>query len=421
MQALTTLTRQVWQTKEPTWMHAIARHRGRGVAYARIVFGAACVLSFARHGRAALPPKTDKPAVVRPAALRPVGAAPAASGMRGPPVAAAGTAHLPTGLMPGYRLGSVPLNGVHLPSSVATRLYRPEAAPLPAASSQSSARLSLPRQQGPAPTAFRQRPVGVSEEPNRSALRVPDRSDHPADHVAAGPVGGLGARPLVRAASLTPPAGRVRPIVPRDPLRDPRLGRDPDRAVIGLAAGYAVARSSRPFLNIPDHRDVVADRGFVAEHAHDFHAVDVRDMDPRERALWRAGLWRNEWHYGRRGWWWEAHDAWYPYADPVFPYPPVVSTQVVYETPTVDGFDLAPVEALDRTPASGGAVAGNPAEGGRPDVAAGQVAEVAADVPPLPPAPTGWYRCDQPDGYYPSEGACGRRWALVQVAPLPGE
>ena len=130
----------------------------------------------------------------------------------------------------------------------------------------------------------------------------------------------------------------------------------------------------------------------------------MRDFNPHELAAWRAGVWRNEWHYGRRGWWWEADGAWYSYPEPVFPYPLEVVEPVVYDTPVVDGPDLS-------------------AQEGVADPAGDAAAPPAQDAPAVAGsgAPVGWYRCYAPSGVYPGVQSCGMAWELVQTAPLPGE
>jgi hypothetical protein len=59
---------------------------------------------------------------------------------------------------------------------------------------------------------------------------------------------------------------------------------------------------------------------------HHFHSRDVRNFDEHELALWRAGEWRHEEHAGHYGWWWKTGGEWFPYREPVYPYPKVVMT-----------------------------------------------------------------------------------------------
>lgn len=355
-------------------------------------------------------------------------------------MAGAGGVHLPSSIGGGVRpsgvgpagvgLGGVG-SGVHLPGSMVAGGSRPGAMGL----AHVPGSVLAPRPGGLAPTrgpAFAVREPPAVARPGEAIERRPAGSEALRGlPEGAGLRHGPGFGPGLQRAAFRPPV-----IVPRDPMRDPRLGRDPGRAIPGLAAGYAVARPTRPYLRLPEHRDLAADRAFVDRHAGDFHSRLARDMDGRERALWRAGLWRNEWHYGRRGWWWEADGAWYPYADPVWPYPPAVAALVVYEAATIDGASLTPAEQGPDGPARLGSAgdgsggpglapaapaepAGEDPRGGRP--AGAPVALAAADVPPLPAAPSGWYRCGAPDGYYPGESACGPGWQLVQTPPLPGE
>ncbi len=165
----------------------------------------------------------------------------------------------------------------------------------------------------------------------------------------------------------------------------------------------------RPFLRAAEHRDIARERAFVAAHHAAFHSRFVRDFDRRERMLWRRGLWRSEWHYGRRGWWWEAGGEWYPYPEPIFPYPVEVADIQVYDQPVVDGPDLEPLVAQPEDPntetAYAALVAGDP-----------QAAD-APLIPPLPAPPQGWYYCPNPSGYFPDINTCSVDWQLVQDAP----
>jgi hypothetical protein len=189
--------------------------------------------------------------------------------------------------------------------------------------------------------------------------------------------------------------------------------------VAGGAAGVHAAMA-RPYLhpdlhaNMPrEHAEVEHDREFVHMHEHDFHTNRVRDFNRHEMEAWRHGLWRDEWHYGRRGWWWETDGVWYPYGDPVWPYPLVVAPLTVYDTTEVEG--PPPPYAQDVPPVPGVAYA----SGGPPPPGAGPAGAAAAGIAPLPAPPPGWYRCGDPSGYYPTVGACNGPWTLVQEAP-PG-
>jgi hypothetical protein len=159
---------------------------------------------------------------------------------------------------------------------------------------------------------------------------------------------------------------------------------------------------------VRDRAAVDRDRDFIRAHDGDFRDRDVRRFDARELGLWRGGLWRNEWHYGRRGWWWEAGGAWYPYGAPIFPFPLVVAALVAYDTAVVDGPDIEG----DQLGPSGGTHVNSAGE-----VVPYDASTAATDIPPLPAPPAGSYRCSQPDGYYPYVGYCGSDWSLVQEAP----
>jgi hypothetical protein len=170
----------------------------------------------------------------------------------------------------------------------------------------------------------------------------------------------------------------------------------------------------------------------VAAHRGDFHTRFARDFTAREMAAWRHGLWRNEWHYGRRGWWYEVDNVYYDYPDPIEPYPEEVADLTVYDSPVVDGPDVSADETLP--PAQDVAVVGAgeasyaaapPPPGVAPDPAVPptQVADAggAPPIAPLPAAPAGWYHCEGPQGFYPGVSACVPGWNLVQTPPLPGE
>jgi hypothetical protein len=207
---------------------------------------------------------------------------------------------------------------------------------------------------------------------------------------------------------------------------DSRLGGSARLNTRGLREAMGMPHAPRPFLHAPAHRDIAGDHAFAAAHAHDFHVRDVRGFTPRELSVWRGGRWHNEWHYGRRGWWWEVDGVWYGYPEPIWPYPVEVADLTVYDTPVIDGPDLTayeePVAAPDAT-ATEDAAAEPPADQPPADQpqADQSAQQVAAVIPPLPPAPAGWFRCEQPGGYYPGVNACGTGWTLVQTAPLPGE
>jgi hypothetical protein len=168
----------------------------------------------------------------------------------------------------------------------------------------------------------------------------------------------------------------------------------------GITDPHVMRAGPRSFLHADAHRDIGRDRAFIHDHEHDFHSRHVRDFDRHEMARWRRGLWRNEWHYGRRGWWWDVDGVWYDYPEPIWPYPEDVAPLVEFDTPVIDGPDLTLVELV--------------AEPGTPP-------PPGPEIPPLPATPLGWYRCDQPGGYYPGLDTCGTYWALVQNAPMPGE
>jgi hypothetical protein len=126
-------------------------------------------------------------------------------------------------------------------------------------------------------------------------------------------------------------------------------------------------------------RDPAREREDARLHEHDFHDRDFRHFDERERVAWRGGRWRDDWHYGRRGWWYEVGGAWYAYPEPIFPYPLVVAPLIV-------------------------------------DYAEGQVAaeqDAGIVVAPLPALPAVAYHCASPEGFFPAVDACGGGWVTI--------
>jgi hypothetical protein len=98
-----------------------------------------------------------------------------------------------------------------------------------------------------------------------------------------------------------------------------------------------------------------------------FAAGPISRLPPREAATWRAGYWWHGWRAGRVGWWWCAGGYWYWYASPIYPYPADVPADFV-----------------------GGGY----------------------------PAPTVWWFCDNPPGYYPYVRGCWR-WRPVTPSSEP--
>jgi hypothetical protein len=164
---------------------------------------------------------------------------------------------------------------------------------------------------------------------------------------------------------------------------DPRIGGGAAMHTAGLDTrghGGFADHHAAGFMNRPEHRDIEHERDFASMHAHDFHARYVHDFTPAEFARWHGGDWSVGWHYGRMGWWWDVDGVWYPYAEPIYPYPLEVAAITVYGDEEID-------------PAY--RVADGPA------------------IPPLPAAPAGLFSCASPQGYYPAVQACGQPWQLV--------
>ena len=205
--------------------------------------------------------------------------------------------------------------------------------------------------------------------------------------------------------------------------RDTRLADDVRLHTKGVSGSDVIRAQPRPFLHSDPRRDVAHDRAFVDAHARDFHTRVVADFSPAEMQRWRRGVWRNEWHYGRRGWWWETDGVWYGYPEPVWPYPAEVAVLTAYDTAVVDGPDMSSAELgadVNAVPGEGQS-AGAPGQAASADAGdpPGQAAQTA--IQPLPAAPAGWYRCERPGGYYPVVASCPASWVLVQDTPMPGE
>ena len=125
---------------------------------------------------------------------------------------------------------------------------------------------------------------------------------------------------------------------------------------------------------------------------HRFHDRDVHHFDHHERERWAGGLWRQEWHHGRYGWWWVVDGFWYFYERPVYPFPMVVSEVVLPEAvpappPGVIIQQAAPPVVIQQAP------------------------------PPPPNQPTMWYYCDNPAGYYPYVQTCTMPFRAVPAQP----
>jgi hypothetical protein len=67
-----------------------------------------------------------------------------------------------------------------------------------------------------------------------------------------------------------------------------------------------------------------------ALHPVAFHTRDVNHFTDHELIIWRGGRWRHE----RDHWWWAVDDDdWYPYPEPIYPYPLVVVAPVAVVAP----------------------------------------------------------------------------------------
>jgi len=158
----------------------------------------------------------------------------------------------------------------------------------------------------------------------------------------------------------------------------------------GPVVGQHMTREAQ-ISHAQEHREVAHEHEFVRAHEHDFHSRNVREFNERERMAWRGGRWRNDWHYGRYGWWFLVGGVWYEYERPVYPYPMVVAPLVVYETPVV-------ATSLPTYWDSNGGAGYVPREGA---------------IARLPSVPPGTYHCASPVSDYPVVGTCATGWVFV--------
>jgi len=288
---------------------------------------------------------------------------------------AGGGAHIPGGMGGGAHLPSGMAGGPHIPGGMAGGAHVPSsAAHLPEHASAGGAEHSLHTQHAgyhtPASGAHRE---GATEnrarEPGKEAsAREPGREANARDAASREALGRAGARgdPRIGGAAASHTRGLVA------------------GAAVGVGAGLAAHHMAAHFMEHPQARDIGHDRAFVSEHAADFHERYVHDFSPVEFARWQGGAWSVGWHFGRLGWWWDVGGVWYPYAEPIYPYPLEVAALTVYGTDTVDlGYPVAD------TPA----------------------------IPPLPAGPVGVYSCADPPGYFPTVQSCAQPWQFAESAP----
>ncbi len=354
----------------------------------------------------AQPAPRPAPARAAPAAMPRMGGGLARGGMSGGATmtgggAGASTVHLPASMggmrsgpsvgQPGMAVAHVPSSMIHQPSAMAAHI--PAAAQTHPPMQQREATAHAPLSHPAAPARV--------PAPRVAALQ-------PRSPVAAGQHGGgrtndrrvataePGRHP--EAEALHDHAG-LHPVVDRAdrPLEDRVIARPhTDLAHTDLARAER-PHEARAFLQPDRQRDIAHDHAFVAEHAHDFHARYVRDFSPAELGHWRGGEWRNEWHYGRRGWWWQVGDVWYGYPAPVYPFPLEVAALATYDAPQVDGPDLSGYEMP-------------------PGASPGQMAGGLPNIAALPAPDPGSYRCDDPSGAWPDVSSCQQPWQLVAAA-----
>ena len=93
----------------------------------------------------------------------------------------------------------------------------------------------------------------------------------------------------------------------------------------------------------------------VAEHRERdrlyFPHRDFARFDDRERTLWLSGRWSQNCFEGLCGFWWLASGIWHFYAEPIYPYPIVVSDVVYVEQTAVTASPVVPLPPPPPTPA----------------------------------------------------------------------
>lgn len=138
-----------------------------------------------------------------------------------------------------------------------------------------------------------------------------------------------------------------------------------------------------------EHREM--EHHELARERYAFHEHDVHRFAPLELERWRGGRWNNTCFGGRCGWWWFAGGQWYFYAQPVYPYPMVVST-IGFVEPVAVVPQPVPVQIVPQP------LPPPPAP---------------APVQPLQPPPKFLYYCDNPPGFYPTVQNCNTDFKQV--------
>jgi len=108
---------------------------------------------------------------------------------------------------------------------------------------------------------------------------------------------------------------------------------------------------------------------------HPAPALPHHVAPPRPGVTWTHGYWHHGWYGGRLGWWWVVGPRWTYYYGPVWPY-----------------WDPYPPR---------------------------EVIVVEQPQPTGPPPAAYWYRCDDPQGFYPYVASCPGGWTPVPATPPP--
>ena len=183
-------------------------------------------------------------------------------------------------------------------------------------------------------------PVAViaEEQPTKAASSPPE--ERPSKKITAPGNTKPGENPSpVRTATEPVPAHLVR--VPNERADTPAPVRTATEPVPPLSVRVPNERAYTPASAIhvvAEHRD--RDRQF-------FPHRDFTHFDDRERTLWLAGRWTQNCFEGLCGFWWLAGGVLHFYAEPVYPYPIIVS-DVVYVEPSA--VMAAPVAVMPPPP-----------------------------------------------------------------------
>lgn len=147
-------------------------------------------------------------------------------------------------------------------------------------------------------------------------------------------------------------------------------------SVLSLLQNYAFADD-----DYRDHHEERRSERHNDDH-RDYYEVRSKDIErfhEHDLEIWRAGHWYHGRHAGRNAWWWISGAVWYPYTQPIYPYPDP------YQPPAIVIVQPVTAAALTNQP---------------------QLAQY-------------WYYCANPSGYYPYIPECQTDWQKVPATYPP--